>query len=69
MSGWLPAAAVRGGMGDKKDQGVEKSALLDLLLQILYPFFYHTVGGPRDLGLIEAKDMTTKSTFLLIVHG
>lgn len=39
---------------DEKEQGVEKSALL-ALLQILYLFFCHTVGCPRDLGLIKEK--------------
>lgn len=50
-------------MGDEKEQGVEKSALLALLLQILYLFFCHTVGCPRDLGLIKEKDMTMKDRF------
>lgn len=50
----------------------EKSALLALLLQILYLFFCHTVGCPRDLGLIKEKDMTMKDRFFkkkLRVHG
>lgn len=57
----LPAAAVVEGWGMRKSR--EKSALLALLLQILYLFFCHTVGCPRDLGLIKEKDMTMKDRF------